>query len=123
MAFKRSIPAPTVAQQKRFDAITQIGCVACLMDVRGYQPCEIHHLNSGGRNIGHDATVGLCPWHHRGMPPNNIGNREAERMFGPSFAHTPRAFRERYGDEKELLEIQNNMLETREHTLNESHVD
>jgi hypothetical protein len=112
MAFKRSIPAPTRAQQQRQDDIRELGCCACLLGGHGFVVPEIHHLNSGGRNMGQDYTVGLCAWHHRGIPPEGMAATQAELILGPSFARTARKFRERYGAELELLEAQNAMLAT-----------
>ena len=112
MAFKRAIGSPSRAQQQRQDDIREIGCCACLLGGHGFRAPEIHHLNSGGRNMGHDFTVGLCAWHHRGIPPDGMLAAQAELVLGPSFARSPRKFREQYGVELELLEAQNAMLDT-----------
>ncbi len=109
---KRSIPAPTVAQKTRQMLIREIGCAACLLDGHGRTPCEIHHLNDRGRNISQDHTVGLCEWHHRGVPRGALRPSEMEALAGPSLARAPRAFHERYGSDAELLEAQNRMVDT-----------
>lgn len=110
----RSTGTPTRAQQARFDAIREVGCIACRM--RGLARfAEIHHLTVGGRHgqkrRGHDATIGLCPWHHRGE--NTSGERDPAALYGPSYAHQPRAFRETFGSDEALLAMQNELIEGR----------
>lgn len=90
-------------------AIREIGCIACRMDGRGYVPCEKNHLlttgrHGNGKRRGERYTIGLCPYHHRG-----IGN---PAVFGsPSLAREPRAFRARYGEDGPLLAFQNRLIE------------
>ena len=88
-------------------AIRDIGCLVC--HARGLKagaehglPAEKHHLlttglHGNGKRRGEKATVGLCPYHHRG-----VGTPSAE--LGPSFAREPRAFRALYPDEWLLAE-------------------
>jgi hypothetical protein len=111
---KRSIPAPTKEQRKRQDRIRELGCICCWLDGHGSVPCEIHHLNDCGRNIGQDETVGACAWHHRGVPPYGRPS-EATLLFGPSLARDPAAFHDRYGSDEELLFQQNTMLRAYAH--------
>ena len=106
----------TKAEQSRFDAIKESAiCVACLL--RGIEKpvwpgwIDIHHLLSGGRRIGHMATVGLCKWHHSGIPPFGWGDQEANDELGPSLANGSKPFRAAFGPDAELLEIQNAILE------------
>jgi hypothetical protein len=110
MAFKRSIPAPTKAQQRRQDTIREIGCIACLLGGLGFRHPEIQHLNSCGRNISQDHTIGLCDWHHRGVLPDGLVTSAATILFGPSFAKSSRQFHDRYGSDAELLEKQNMLI-------------
>ena len=105
-----STGSPTKAQVQRFQAIADLGCVACLLDGRGGEPPDIHHLLSGGKRRGHDATIGLCPWHHRGQPKNGLGEVGMRALFGPSMHHHKRAFIERYGSDDALLEMQDRLL-------------
>lgn len=102
----RSTGAPTKAQQMRFVAIKEIGCIVCL--ARGMVcPAEIHHLTVGGKHgqkrRGHDYTVGLCVYCHRG-----IGN--PADYGGPSYAREPKAFRALWPDDK-LLAEQDRLIE------------
>lgn len=104
-----STKAPTKAEQRRFDAMLQIGCVACLLNGHPFTPGEIHHLLSGGRRIGHSATACLCAGHHRGVFEGRYA--DWSRDNGPSLAKEPRKFRETFGSDSELLEIQNALIE------------
>ena len=100
---RHSTTKPTKAQQARFDALKRMNCIAC--EKEGEQAlAEIHHLVDKGyrkHSGGHDATIPLCKWHHRGE--SIYGARASEEMFGPSLALSKRAFVERYGSERELL--------------------
>ena len=90
-------------------AIRELGCLCCLVDGRGYVPCEKHHLlttgrHGNGKRLGERYTIGLCPYHHRG-----IGN---PAVFGsPSLAREPRRFRELYDEDGPLLALQNRLIE------------
>ncbi len=90
-----------------------IGCLACRQDGRPATPGDVHHLLVGGRRVSHHVSVLLCPWHHRGIPPNGLNDRQAERLLGPSLAKSPRAFHARFGSDVELLEMQNRLIEER----------
>lgn len=110
---------PTTKEVKRFQRIQELGCVACQLDGVPNVPCDIHHLLSGGRRLGHEYTVGLCPWHHRAVLPSGHRLCDFAEVHGPSLAATPRAFATRYGDEYELYEIQNALLDHYEELRNE----
>lgn len=110
----RSIPAPTKDEKKRFEAMRDIGCIACIKAGRTPPPAEVHHLLDGGVRIGHSATVGLCEWCHRGVRPFWIKtDEEAKLILGPSVAHGSRVFSPVYGNDGELLEFQNRLLKER----------
>lgn len=97
------------ADQDRLDAIHALPCVACVI----YQPSmsggrvEAHHLvDKGTREAsgGHQATIPLCAWHHRGQPPMYAMTvKECTSIFGPSLGQSKRAFVHRFGTERELL--------------------
>ena len=96
----------TTAQHRaRFRMLQDMGCVACLMEGDGYREPDVHHLLEGGVRIGHDATIPLCPWHHRGVPAQN-----GELLHGPSLAERPRSFVVKYGRDRELLDYVNRRL-------------
>ncbi len=111
----RSTSNPTVGQQQRMDAIRDIGCVVAYSLGLGFVPCEIHHLTVGGKHgqkrRGHDFTVGLNPWSHRGEAFGGISPARCEELFGPSYAKQPRRFRSEIGQDDYLLDLQNTLLE------------
>jgi hypothetical protein len=85
----------TKAERIWCDALTQIGCVACIVSTGIYRtPGAVHHLLRGGRRIGHLDTICLCdPGHHQ----NGDGVRKISR-------HPTKArFEAAYGTEEELL--------------------
>ena len=106
--------APTAAQRRRMDRLVEIGCVCCRMDnQRQPNRTEIHHLvDKGTRALsgGHDATVPLCVWHHRGVPARCMTPAQMARAFGPSKALTGRAFKEHYGTDRVLLFVTDKQL-------------
>lgn len=110
----RSTGNPTKAQQARFDAIKEHGCIACRIRGMHAVPCEIHHLTIGGKHgqkrRGHDFTIGLCGHHHRGLPLWHAETFDA----GPSYALEPRRFREVFGHDDALLAYQNELIEGRQ---------
>ena len=73
--------------------------------------CDAHHLLSGGIRRGHEYTIGLCPWHHRGVPPNDMSIKMARGIYGPSLMDGSKVFRAVYGTDDQLLERQNKYLE------------
>jgi len=109
---RHSTGTPTKAEAARMDAIKEAGiCLACYQ--HGYkQPAhvEIHHLLSGNKRRGHGFTVGLCVWHHRGLPPCGWDSAQAEYELGPSLARGSKPFRAMFGTDDELLSIQNEMI-------------
>lgn len=101
--------APTKAQKRRFQDLQMVGCIACRLDGNSSdsnpEPADIHHLTAGGRRQGHDATIPLCPWHHRGISVTGLPADMLRELKGPSLARDKRAFVEHYGSELMLLEI------------------
>lgn len=94
----------------RFDALQRLGCIASRIAGLGYAAPDIHHLTEGGRRLGHDHTIPLSPWFHRGVAPHGMSQAEAETKWGPSLAKSKRAFTARFGTERELLEQVNTLL-------------
>ncbi|NED64210.1 hypothetical protein G3I15_25060 [Streptomyces sp. SID10244] len=111
----RSTRNPTIEQRQRMDAITDIGCIVAQALGLGYIPCEVHHLTVGGKHgqkrRGHDFTIGLNPWSHRGEPFGGMDAETCERLFGPSYAKQPRRFRQEIGNDDYLLDLQNTALD------------
>jgi hypothetical protein len=85
------------------------GCICC-RKLGFISPAEIHHITDGYR-LGHDATLPLCPWHHRGVPPCGfVSKKLVATLYGPSLAESKRDFVAEYGSEMELLEEINSWL-------------
>jgi len=76
-------------------AISDLGCIVCRNQGRGYVPAAVHHLLSGGVRIGHLHTIPLCdPGHHQNAP----------RASGEWSRHPDKSrFEAAYGTEEELL--------------------
>lgn len=118
MAFHRHLPPPTAAERARWSRIKDSGCIACIqLGFRGVY-AEIHHLTitgrHGGKARGHRETIGLCLWHHRGQYLIPDGAAQL-RIYGPSLALTPRAFRERFGNDEFLLNLQDDEINEPRH--------
>lgn len=113
----RSTGTPTAAQVQRFEAIKDIGCLACYKLGLGWFNPEIHHLTIGGKHgqkrRGHDFTIGLCGWHHRGCTLVRACLLDRTEDVGPSYALEPRRFRQEIGYDAELLSLQNQLIEER----------
>lgn len=94
----------TKDQQRRKDAMRELGCVACILDKREpgfcYEGiCEIHHMLSGNKKLGEGYTVPLCEPHHTGPVL--------------SWHRTRRQFRARYGGDLSLIVKTDVLLEER----------
>lgn len=107
----------TKAEQSRFDKLKQQPCMACEIqgipsrdDAQEGFAHEIHHLLSGGRRIGHLATVALCIWHHRGRLIGEHTIQEMRQYFGPALSEGSVPFRKAFGTDAELLQMQNDYL-------------
>lgn len=86
--------------------LQDIGCLACRQDGNFHVPSDLHHPTDGGRRLGDDIVIPLCPFHHRGvgMPPF---------PGAPSLALSKRLFVQRYGTERELLAETERLMELR----------
>lgn len=100
-------------------AIRDIGCICCIQQGAGPNPCEKHHLNKGDqpgrKRRGEAFTVGLCQWHHVGRCWCNgfPVQRDCETCRtdrGPSWHHHKVAFLEAYGSGDTLLAFQEQKL-------------
>lgn len=107
----------TPAESARMETVKRLGCIFCLLNpqlglkVASTGPCDAHHELSGGRRIGHLATIGGCLWHHRGQPPvAGMSERDAIAIYGPSVATGSKPFHAMYGSDAELLEFQNALI-------------
>lgn len=103
----------TKAEQVRFDAIKAGPCIACIqrgIDLSGMGLVEVHHLLSGGRRIGHMATIGLCIWSHRAVVFDFHSHAEMREHYGPSLAEGSRPFHREFGSDDDLLAEQDRLI-------------
>lgn len=111
----RSTGNPTKAQRARSDALHESGCIVAVMRGMKRVPCEIHHLTIGGRHgqkrRGHEFTMGLNPWSHRGETFGGLTEAQCLARFGPSYARQPRLFRQVIGEDDFLLGYQDELIE------------
>lgn len=107
---RHSTGTPTKAEKARMDAIKDGPCVCCAyLELPSAWP-EIHHLLSGNRRRGHMYTVGLCPYHHRGVNSGLLA-RNPDAAMGPSLAHGSKPFHAAFfGTDDAMLEYQNRLL-------------
>lgn len=104
---KHSIrPMMEAEKQTRFDGLVQIGCIACRLSMGVYSVPIVHHLcglDSSRQGLGGKAddreTIGLCPAHHK------YGG------VGISYHDAPKTWESKYGTQRELLEITNELLD------------
>lgn len=110
-----STKKPTQAQAWRLEALASMPCKACqIEEVPQPSRTEIHHIVDKGyrkHSGGHDATLPLCGWHHRGEPKQGFSSVLMRGYYGPSLALHKRDFVGHYGTERELLEAVNAELE------------
>lgn len=93
----------TKGDRMRFDMLQRIGCLCCRRNGTQVFPAEIHHLLSGGRRRGHQFTLSLCIWHHRGVVPHGVTSLQATLDHGPSLARGSKAFHVHFGSDDQLL--------------------
>lgn len=104
----------TKADLRRYEKLMRVGCIACHIDGR-YAIGDVHHsVHNGYRRLsgGNKSTMILCLWHHRGYVPEGYTVESASEVFGPSLFHESKAFHDRYGDQRQLLILVNELLET-----------
>ncbi len=99
----------------RFDAMGDIGCIVARLRGLGKTYGERHHLlttglHGNGKRRGDEFTICLSPWSHRGEPFGGLSEARCRELYGPSYAREPRLFRDTFGSDEELLELQNQML-------------
>ena len=100
----QSQKSPSRDERDRILDAKRKGCLACHQAYR-YRPADYHHVIEGGKRLGHSYGFALCPWHHRGVP-DPWDDDTCEQILGPSLAWEPRKFREFYGTDRQLIELQ-----------------
>lgn len=109
---KHSTGRPTKAQVSRFEQLRAIGCLCCKKLGLPFQcgATEIHHTLSGGKRRGHDYTLPLGSYHHRGTLWAGMTTKQMMEFFGPSLARGSKPFREKFGTDDELLAEVNKLI-------------
>lgn len=97
------------ADKIRFNIIRRIGCVCCILKYKARET-DIHHIVSGHKRHGNSQTLGLCPWHHRGVKANGYDRQEMMGLLGVSLAQSKREFHHEFGLESGLLKVQDFLI-------------
>jgi len=100
----------TKADEDRIDKFRKIGCIVSHIYFGEYEDYDVHHITSGGRRMGNQYTIPLSPWLHRGVVKTGLSEDECKEIFGPSLAHSKKAFVARFGTELELLSRVNELI-------------
>ena len=93
MAFSGRTPA--ASERRWLDAITRLGCIACLLDLYVWSEPSPHHTVGKTKPGAHYLTIPLCWRHHQ------AGDDCAE--YTSRHPHKAR-FEARYGAEAELIQ-------------------
>lgn len=102
---------------KRYDALREIGCMACRQVLRLHVLPEVHHLVDKGyrkHSGGNQATIPLCAWHHRGEPLMGFTCGDMRLMRGPSMFHESKEFSRQFGSQRQLLAKVNELITNKE---------
>ena len=105
----RSLPNPTAEQARRMSDIAHGNCMAC-RQMGEFNFPEVNHIVVANRRVSHDATYGLCSWHHRRVPLDGFTIWQMVARFGPSLLCGSRPFHAQFGSDAELLVMQNAAL-------------
>lgn len=103
--------AKTADDEQRIQDIKEIGCICCRLEGLGKRYCEWDHLTVAGFTISHKASIGLCPWHHRGIVDEGYTTTSMTATYGPSKAKGTRTFFAHYGTKEFLLGYQDELIE------------
>lgn len=92
---------PTKYEQKRFNAMLDLGCVCCAQLGIWNTAVDIQHIVEGDRRLGHWYTLPVCPGHHRG-----VWSPEQVEVIPPdlriAISDGSKLFEKHYGSEREL---------------------
>ena len=95
------------SDRQRLDDLHNVPCVCCVsMKMPQPFPTEAHHIVDKGyrkHSGGHQSTLPLDAWHHRGMCLDGMTSKQMEAKYGPSLALNKRLFIVVFGSERELL--------------------
>lgn len=86
---------PTVAERGLWDALADLGCIACLKDGRFNPVVSIHHIDGRTKPGAHSKVLPLCAGHHQ----------DGTGAPGLIAVHPYKArFEAKYGRQSELLD-------------------
>ena len=88
---------PNKANKARFEALTELGCIVCLLHQNIKTPPQIHHMAGSRTQDGHSKTLPLCYFHH--MADLQLPSTD----FYISRHPNKKQFENAYGSEYELL--------------------
>jgi hypothetical protein len=94
---------PTKAESDHMDRVKRMGCIVTRLNFGAYADCDVHHITSGGRRLGHMHVIPLSPWYHRAVPAGTMTPALMREFYGPSLAESKAEFESRFGTEAELL--------------------
>jgi hypothetical protein len=107
----------TKSDKSRMDKISHLPCMACVQEGCSQpNPTEVHHIvDKGYRRLsgGHQATIALCGWHHRGEPIMGDTMLHMRAYYGPSMFHHGKEFTKLYGTQRQLLARVNEVINER----------
>ena len=113
----RSTGTPTKAEAARIVESKLGPCMACeiwhrLFDRRcDAEGCDYNHCKSGNIRRGHLAGYALCAYHHRAVPLDGHTSATMRLNFGPSLMDGSRLFRDTYGSDQELIDLQTDIIQ------------
>lgn len=96
-------------------------CMPCLvMFMNGLLPLSLirtgvgyDHSKSGNIRRGHMFGFASCDWHHQRHPLLGRSFQEMTDTYGPSLMDGSRRFRETYGTDDELIQLQHESIALR----------
>jgi hypothetical protein len=97
---------PTAAEQAYLDAVSDLGCIICLLYRNQESPAEIHHTDGKTKPGCHFLILPLCKPHHRDEGPS--------KGF-VSRADGKKAFEEAYMPEQDLIIVVRKAVELNRH--------
>jgi len=115
----RSTTTPTQAEAARIVAAKEGPCIPCLVwAMAGHMPLadvmqggDYDHKKSGNIRRGHLFGFCACKWHHSRHPGEGWTHAAMRAHFGPSLMDGSRLFRDTYGTDDELIEVQTDIIE------------
>lgn len=115
----RSTGTPTKAEAHRMVEAKFGRCIPCLAwALAGHMPIDdvmqggdYDHKKSGNVRRGHSAGFCSCKWHHVRHPGEGWTFPAMRAHFGPSLLDGSKLYRDAYGTDDELIELQTKELQ------------